>query len=187
MLNRIASFDFRDLISEVEYTLKLAKENVQVALVDELRVYTCIENFNFRIPSLSKRLSIFWDEIIKSDTIMAREFLLSLASPNWLVTLLGYFIILKHSYIFPFWVDFSTILISFVVFMIAFCASLLNTKLYSKEYLYLMLYPLHSIAHMVYNFPPIRGVRNLIKNTTRKHVIEKMTTNCFSSKKKSFF
>ena len=30
---------------------------------------------------------------------------------------------------------------------------------------------------MVYNFPPIRGVRNLIKNTTRKHVIEKMTTN----------
>ena len=177
LLNRIASFDFRDLISEVEYTLKLAKENVQVALVDELRVYTCIENFNFRIPSLSKRLSIFWDEIIKSDTIMAREFLLSLASPNWLVTLLGYFIILKHSYIFPFWVDFSTILISFVVFMIAFCASLLNTKLYSKEYLYLMLYPLHSIAHMVYNFPPIRGVRNLIKNTTRKHVIEKMTTN----------
>lgn len=177
LLNRIASFDFRDLISEVEYTLKLAKENVQVALVDELRVYTCIENFNFRIPSLSKRLSIFWDEIIKSDTIMAREFLLSLASPNWLVTLLGYFVILKHSYIFPFWVDFSTILISFVVFMIAFCASLLNTKLYSKEYLYLMLYPLHSIAHMVYNFPPIRGVRNLIKNTTRKHVIEKMTTN----------
>ena len=177
LLNKIASFDFRDLISEVEYTLKLAKENVQVALVEDLRVYTCIDNFNFRIPSLSKRLAIFWDEIIKSDTMMSREFLLSLAAPNWLVCLLGYFIILKHSYIFPFWVDFSTILITFVVFLIAFCASMLNTKLYSKEYLYLMLYPLHSIAHIIYNFPPIRGVRNLIKKTTRKRVVEKMSTN----------
>jgi hypothetical protein len=108
---------------------------------------------------------------------MSREFLCSLATPNWLVCILVYLILLKHSYIFPFWVDFSTIFISAIVLLIAFFTSLLNTKLYSKECLYLFLYPLHSLAHMVYNFPPIRGVRNIIKNTTRKHVIETMSTN----------
>ena len=30
---------------------------------------------------------------------------------------------------------------------------------------------------MTYNFPPVRGVRNIIKITTRKHNIEKMTIN----------
>lgn len=177
LLNRIASFDFRDMISEVEYTLKLARENVKVAFVDDLNVYTCIDNFNFRIPSLSKRLNIFWNGITKSQSIMSREFLCSLAAPNWLVCLFAYFILLKHSYIFPFWVDFSTILISSIILLIAFLTSLLNTKLYSKECLYLFLYPLHSLAHMIYNFPPIRGIRNIIKNTTRKHVIETMATS----------
>ena len=30
---------------------------------------------------------------------------------------------------------------------------------------------------MSYNFPPVRGIRNIIKTTTRKHNIEKMVTN----------
>ena len=51
------------------------------------------------------------------------------------------------------------------------------TKLYTKEYLYLFLYPIHSLWRMTYNFPPFRAIRKIIANTTRKHVIEKMTTN----------
>ena len=34
---------------------------------------------------------------------------------------------------------------------------------------------------MTYNLPPIRGIRNIIKNTTRKHVIETMTVKAFIS------
>ncbi|MBE7710982.1 MAG: hypothetical protein E7Z92_02450 [Cyanobacteria bacterium SIG31] len=181
LLNRIATFDFKDMISEVEYTLKLARENVKVAFVEDLNVYTCIDNFDFRIPSLSKRLEVCRSEIAKSQSILSKEFLCSLALPNWLVCVLSYYLLLKHSFYFPFWVDFSTILISSIVLLIAFLTSLLNTKLYSKECLYLFVYPLHSIAHIVYNFPPIRGIRNIIKNTTRKHVIETMTTNVIVS------
>ncbi len=181
LLNKIATFDFRDMISEVEYTIKLARENVKVAFVDDLFVYTCIDNFDFRIPSLSKRIEIFKDEITKPQTCLSREFLCSLVSPNWLTCILVYSLLLNHSYVFPFWVGYSTILISSIILLIAFFVSLLNTKLYSKECMYLFLYPFHSLAHMIWNFPPFRGIRNIIKNTTRKHVIETMTTNVFVS------
>lgn len=176
VLNRMASFDFKNLISEVNYTYKLALEGLKVAYVEDLKVYTCIDNFDFRLPSLSRRLGVLQANITKPQNFMAREFLFSLAAPNWLVCLLAYAALLKHSYIFPFWVSYSTILITLVVFLMAICASLLNARLYPKEYLYLFMYPLHSIWRMIYNFPPIRGVRNIVKQTTRKHVVEKMTT-----------
>ena len=78
-------------------------------------------------------------------------------------------------------VSFTTILISILLFLIAFSISLLNAKLDTKEYMYLFSYPLLSIARIFYNFPPFRGVRSLIKNTTRKHVIEAMTTQAIVS------
>lgn len=181
LLNKIASFDFKDIISEVEYTYKLIKEGVPVAVVEDLRVYESIENFDFRIPSLSKRLNISWTHMFKTQSFQAREFLFSLLAPNWLTCFFAYFIVLKHAYIFPFIIDYSTILISSIVLLIALCMSLLNSKLYSKECLYLLMYPFYSLARMVYNFPPIRGVRNIIKQTTRKHVVESETINVIVS------
>ena len=181
LLNKIASFDFKDLISEVEYTYKLVKEGVVVYQPHDLNVYKSIEKFDFRIPSLSKRLSIFWSSWLKPQNIKAREFLFSLTAPNFLVCILAYLLLLKHSYIFPFWVDYSTILITFTILILAFCMSLLNSKLSSKEYLYILAYPLLSLARLFYNFPPIRGIRNIIKQTTRKHIIESETINVIVS------
>lgn len=181
LLNKMANFNFRDIFSEVEYTYKLAQENVKVALVEDLRVYDSIEKFDYRIPSLSKRWNFAWANIMKAHNWCAREFLLSMLAPNWLVCILGYLLLLKHSYIFPFWVGYSTILITAIVFTLAFCMSLLKSKFYSKEYLYLFAYPLHSIWRMTYNFPPFRGIRNIIKQTTRKHVIQSETVNVFVS------
>lgn len=181
LMNKIANFDFRDIISEVEYTLKLAKEGVNVAFVEDLKVYKSIDNFDFRIPSLSKRFGIFWSNIMKSGTWMSNEFLYSLIAPSALTCALIYFLLLKHSYVFPFMVGYSTILITSIVLMIFFCISLLNSKLFSKEYLYLFAYPIHSIARIIYNLPPLRWIRAIIKQTTRKHVIEKVTIDAIVS------
>lgn len=177
LLYRMANFDFRNIISEVNYTLKLAKDGVKVAFVDDIRVYASIENFDSRIPSLSQRLAIFWASWLLPQNWTAREFVFSLAVPNWLVCIAGYFILLKHAYLFPFYVSYSTLLITSIVLTIAFCVSLLNSKLYPKEYLYLFAYPLVSTAHMIYNFPLFRFVRNILKKTAHKPVIETMTTN----------
>lgn len=177
LLYRISNFDFKDLISEVNYTLKLAKEGIKVAFIDDLRVYVSIENFDLRIPSLSQRLNIFWASWLIPQNWTAREFVFSLAAPNWLVCVLGYFLLLRHSYIFPFYISYSALFITAVVLVFALCVSMLNAKLYPKEYLYLLLYPASSIAHMIYNFPLIRGIRNILTKTTHKPVIETMTTN----------
>ena len=105
--------------------------------------------------------------------------------PNWLVCLAGYIALLCHSYVFPFWVGYTKILITFIVFLIAFCVSLISAKFYLKEVIYLFLYPILSIGRILYNFPPVRGIRNIIKNTTRKHIIEKMTTNVIVSDRRN--
>ncbi|MBO5738761.1 glycosyltransferase family 2 protein [bacterium] len=177
LLNKMASFNFKNIISEVEYTYKLAKEGVKVACIDEIQVYKSINNFDFRIPSLSKRLSILWSNKFDKSSLIGKEFLLSLAIPNWLTCVCVYLLVLKHSYVFPFCVNYSNILISAIILLLAFCISLLNLRLSSKEYLYLLTYPLLSIAKILYNIPFIRGIRNIFKQTTRQHVIEKMTTN----------
>ena len=174
LLNKMASFDFRDIMSEVQYTLKLAEEGYKVALLDDLKVYTSIEKFDFRIPSLYKRVALSISNIFKPHTLIAREFLFSLLAPNWLTYIVSYilFIILSGS---------STIVITASVFAMALATSLYNAKLYNKEYLYLFMYPVLSIARLIYNFPLIRGIRNMIKQTTRKHNIETMATNIIVS------
>lgn len=177
ILYGMETFDFRNIISELLYTLKLAKDGIKVAFVDDLRVYTSIEKFDLRIPSLSQRLSIFWSQALIPQNWTVKEFVFSLAAPNWLVCFLAYFVVLSHAYIFPFYIDYSTLLITAIVFMIACCVSLLNAKLYPKEYLYLFAYPLYSVGHMIYNFPLVRGIRNILKKTAQKPVIETMTTN----------
>ncbi len=177
LLNRIGSFDFQDKAAEVLYTLKLAKEKIAVASIDDLKVYTEIEYYDNRIPSLSKRINIFYNEITHSPNFITQEYLCSLVQPNVLFCIFAYLILLKHAYTFSFWAGYSTILISSIVLALAFCISLLHANIYAKEYIYLFAYPIYSFAHVIKNFPPIRGTRRFIKNRTRKHNVEKMVTN----------
>lgn len=177
LLNKIESFEFQDKVAEIKYTIKLANEGVYVAFIDDLKTYTSISNYDSRIPSLSKRINIFWNSVTHCPNFLTLEYVCSLIQPNWLVCILAYAIILHHAYSFPFWTNYTTILISFIILALAFCASVMSTKLYAKEHLYLFAYPIYSVGHIIKNLPPIRGTRNFIKNKKRKHNIEKMVTN----------
>lgn len=178
LLNRIAVFDFRNLMSEVEYTLRLAKEGVSVAVVDDMRVYESIDKFDYRVPSLRKRLGLLFSNLSKQpQTGISREFMLFLAAPNWLMFLIGFGIPLVHAHSFPSAIGYSTVLISFVIFLIAFFTGLLKVGFEPKEYLYLFAYPFVSIARLLYNFPLVRGIRNIFDKTTHRHVVEKMMTS----------
>lgn len=178
LLNRIAVFDFRNILSELEYTLKLAKEEIQVAVIEDLKVYVSIEKFNFRIPSLSKRLGMFFAGVAaQNQSLISRELLLSQAAPNWLMYTIGFMIPLVHTHNFPAAISYSTVLITFVIFLIAFFVGLLKMGFYPKEYLYLFSYPLLSAGKLVYNFPLCRSIRNIFNKTTRVHNVEKMVTN----------
>ena len=184
LLNKISSFDFKDKISEANYTLKLAQENIAVGSINDVKIYREIENFDLRIPSLSKRNEIFWQNWTKCSSFKAFEYISSLLNPNWLVCILIYSFLLSHTFHFGgvnvlgiYQADFSLILISFILLVLAFCLSLFHAGIYAKDNLYLFAYPLYSMWHIITNFPPIRGIRNFIKNKNRKHNIEKMMTD----------
>ena len=174
VLDKIEIFEFQDIIAEIKYTIKLALENIKVSFIDDLKVYTDISNFDSRKPSLSRKLGIFWNMITHSPNYLTFELVASLIQPNWLLLILVYILLLNQ---FSFWVSYTTILITFILFIIAFCISVMNTKLYAKEYLYLLLYPIYSVGHIFKNLPPIRWIRKITNLKTYKHNIEKMTTN----------
>lgn len=177
ILNKIESFEFQDKAAEIKYTIKLTNEGINPAFIDDLKVYTGISNYDSRIPSLSKRINIFWNNVTHCPNFLTQEYVCSLIQPNWLVCILAYALLLKHSYSFPFWVSYTTIIITFITLALAFCISLMNVKLYAKEHLYLFAYPIYSIGHIIKNFPPIRGTRRLINKRHHKHNVEKMVTN----------
>ena len=181
LLNKIGIFDFKDKTSELKYTFKLAQEGYQTAFVEDVKVYTAIENYDLRIPSLSKRVQLVWNNFTKCKNFTSTEYLYSQIMPNWLGFACIYGLLLSHSYTFPFIVNYTIILITALLLLLAFCISLFNAGIYAKEYLYLFSYPLYSTAHIIKNLPPIRGIRNFIKNRHRKHNIEKMVTNVIIS------
>lgn len=177
ILNKIETFEFQDKVAEIKYTLKLATEGIQVAFIDELPVYTSISNYDSRVPSLSKRINIFWNNITHAENFKAREYLCSLIQPNCIVCILGYALLLRHAYIFPFIIGYTAILITLIILALAFCISLMSAKLYAKEHFYLFAYLIYSIGHIIKNLPPIRFCRNLINKATQKHQVDKMVTN----------
>ncbi len=187
ILNEIGSFDFRDKNAELDYTMKLAQEGYSVAFTDDLKVYKDMNQCDLRLPSITKRINSFWNNITHAKTAKSFEYALSMIAPNWLCFLLLYLLLLNHSYILPFIVNYTIILITAIVLLLAFCLSLFNTGIYAKEYIYLFAYPLYSIGHIIKNFPPIRFVRNFIKNKNRKHNIEKMITDVIVSDGKKDF
>ena len=177
LLNKIGTFDFKDKTSEVNYTLQLAKEGVITAYIDELKIYRDIEAYDLRIPSLSKRFGIFWNNLTSCKNFTSVEYVFSLIVPSGIACMIIYGMLLSHSYHFPFVVSYSAILITAIVLALAFCVSLFNAKIYAKEYLYLFAYPIYSLGHVIKHFPPVRFFRNLFSKDRKKSEVEKMVTN----------
>ena len=188
LLNKIGSFDFKDKISETNYTYKLAKENIAVSSIEDVKVYRGFDDIDLRIPSLSKRFEFFRQNWTKPGNLISAEYLYSLLIPNCLTCFLIYAYLLSHTYHFGgvsilglINANFTIIFISFILLGLCFCISLFHSGIYSKENIYLFAYPLYAMFHLITNFPPIRGIRNFIKNKNRKHNIEKMETDVIVS------
>ena len=182
IVDEIGSIDFKDINSELKYTLLLSKYNIHCAYEQDVKVYMDIDDIEMRIPSLSKRISLFCNcfSQLRPNEIKFSEMACSLIAPDFILLFLGYMFMIWYSYKHTFYVDSSIILMTFIVLAIGFSMSLLNAKIHSKDYVYFFAYPLYSICHMIYNFPPIRGVRNFItKKKEPKKNVETMTVDIF--------
>lgn len=183
------SFNFKNTNDELKYTLLLSKMNYKCGFNPELKVYIGIDNYDMKIPSLTKRISLFFNSIgqIKLSNKNFTELTASLIYPNCLTLALGYYLVFRYAFQVKCLLNYYVVGAGIAAFAIAFCASLLHTKIHSKEHFYLFCYPVYAIFRIIYNFPPVRFIRNcLFREENNKH-IEKMTAHVYVSDGSRYF
>ncbi len=155
---------FESIVDELSLSLSLTKHEQKCMFNPNVKTYIHVDEFDLRIPSLSARLAMFKSALPK--TLMAKfaytEQVYSLISPNVLITLLVYGFILQYSFGYYFMADFTVVLLTAGVLILAFALSLVNSQLKNKEFLYLFMYPFYSLAHILKHFPICRLVRTKV-------------------------
>ncbi len=181
IVDAVGSVNFKDINGELKYTLLLSKLNCKCKFDCSVKVYLDIEHYELRIPSISNRFSMFLN-FIKGLSISNKslsELIFSLIAPNCLTVVLGYLWLIYYSFKYYFVINTFVIAGAFGLLAISFCASLLNNKASSRENLYLLCYPAYTVCRIIYNFPPIRFVRNLMFGKPQTKNIEKLMVSVF--------
>lgn len=181
IVDAIGSVNFKNINEELKYTMLLAKLNCKCMFDSSIKVYLDMEHFEVRIPSITKRISMFWNGMkqVSLKNKPLSEFIFSMIAPSGLVVLLSYLGFIAYSYKYYFCINVYVIAFMFALLAISFCASLLNTKIFSKGHLYLFAYPIYSAFRLVYNFPPLRWIRNLLFEREKARNVEKLIVNVF--------
>ena len=165
IVDEIGSVDFKDINTELKYSMLLSKIKCPCTYNPNIRTYVDTANYEFRKPRLSARLDLFkncFTQIWTKNFVFA-EHTLSLLNPNFWLVMIIYAIIMKHSHRYYFFVDFKIVLLTFLILVAAFGISLINSKLNLKEIVLLCTYPFYSMCHIIKNLPPVRAVRNRIE------------------------
>lgn len=165
IVKQIGEVDFKDINSELKYSLLLSKIKCKCTYNPNIQTIVDTTNYMFQKPRLSKRLELFKNCLPQMfcKNFVFTEHVLSLIYPNIWLLMIIYAIVLKHSLYYHFMVDFKIVLLTFIILLVGFGLSLINAKLTFKEIGYLCLYPLYSLCHLINNFPLIRMIRNKIK------------------------
>ena len=165
IVKEIGEVDFKDINSELKYSLLLSKIKCKCTYNPNIQTIVDTANYIFQKPRLSKRLVLFKNCIpeIFSKNFVFTEHVLSLIYPNIWLLMIIYAVVLKHSFLYHFMVDFKIVLLTFIMLLVGFGLSLINAKLTFKEIGYLCLYPLYSLCHLINNFPLVRMAKNKIK------------------------
>ncbi len=189
VLDEIGSLKIKTTDDELKFTLSLSKNNYSCGYNPDLKVYIGMNDYDLKIPSLSKRIGLFFSSLghIKFDNINYTELVMSLVYPNCLTLALGFYLVFKYAFQVKCLLNYYVVGAEIALFAIAFCASLLHSKIHSKEHFYLFCYPLYAICRVIYNFPPIRFIRNcLFKDEENTH-IEKMAAHVYVSDGTRYF
>ena len=185
IVDQTGSVDFKDINSELKYSLLLSKVKCPCIYNPNIMTYADTANYEFIKPRLSVRLDLFkncFTQIWKKNFVFA-EHTFSLLNPNIWLVLIVYAVIMKHSYRYYFFEDFKLVLVSFLMLVAGFGISLINSKLKFKEIALLALYPIYSLCHIIKNLPPVRMVRNKLEQReelpegTEKMVVETFVIN----------
>lgn len=185
IIEKIGCVDFQNINSELKYSLLLSKVGFPCSFNPNIKTYINVENFTLRIPSLSARLRLFkncFTQLLTKNFVFT-EHVFSLLTPNVLLLVVSYIYLLKHSFKYYFIVDFSVVLLSFIILILGFSLSLVNSKLNRQEILYLFLYPFYSLGHIAKNLKLVKRIKSKITGkdevfiNTEKLVVDILVTD----------
>jgi len=163
-VDQIGEIDFKDINSELKYSLLLSKIGVPCTYNPNIQTYVDTLNYEFKQPRMSVRMELFKNCIrqISFKNFAFSEHTFSLLYPNFWLIAFVYLWALNHSYHYTFIVQFKIVLFTVLIMLTAFAISLINAKLHIIETIRLCFYPIYSICHIIKHFPPIRAMRNKI-------------------------
>ena len=166
IVDEIGDVDFKDVNSELKYSLLLSKIKCRCTFNPNIQTIVNPINYVFKKPRLSYRLDLFKNCLpqIFSTNFVFTEHVCSLLYPNIWLLLIAYIGLFKYSLSYHFLVDVKLVSLSFAALIVAFGISLINAKMTVEEIGYLCAYPVYSICHIIKNFPPIRYVVNKVLN-----------------------
>ena len=135
IVKRIGDVDFKDINTELKYSLLLSKIGHKCTYNPNIQTVVDTANYMFKKPRLSYRLGLFRNCIpqLFTKNFVFTEHALSLLYPNIWLLMIIYFVIMKHSFNYYFFVDFKIVLLTFLMLIAAFGISLINAKLTVKE------------------------------------------------------
>lgn len=189
VLDEMGALRIKDTNDELKYTLALSKNKYKCGFNPDLKVYIGLDNYDLKIPSLSKRIELFFNAFghINLKNINYTELVLSLIYPNCLTLFVAYYLVFRYAFQVKCLLNYYVVGSEIALFIIAFCASLLHAKIHSKEHIYLFCYPIYALCRVIYNFPPIRWIRNLMFKEESNTKIEKMTAHVYVSDGSRYF
>ncbi len=187
IVDKIGGIDFKNIDSELKYSLLLSKIGFRCAYNPNIQTFVNAEGYIFRRPRLSQRLKLFVNCLkgIFTKNFIFTEHVFSLIAPNFWVLVIAYLGLMKHSYRYYFFVDFKVVLFTFILLISGFAISLINSKLNLKEIVLLCFYPIYSIGHIIKNLPPIRNIITKISDGRAASEKDKLSIDVVVSTGKS--
>ena len=160
IVDEIGDVDFKDTNTELKYSMLLSKLKCRCTYNPNIQTLVHPANYIFRKPKISYRLDLFKNCIpqLFSTNFVFTEHICSMLYPNIWLLMIIYAGLFKHSLTYHFIVDVKIVSLTFLVLLIGFGISLINSKMTLEEIGYLFAYPLYSMCHIIRNFPPIRYI-----------------------------
>lgn len=189
VVDEIGSVNFKSADEELKYTLALSKLGVKTGFNPDVKIYIPVDNYEIKTPTLSKRVGLFFENILKlkSGKFNYNELVLSLIYPNCLTLALGYYLVFNYAFNVKCLLNYYVVGLGIALYVIAFCSSLLHAKIHSKDHLYLFLYPLYALCKVIYNCPPLPFIRNCLFKSGETTKIEKLLVQAFVSDGKRYY
>ncbi|MBR1461039.1 glycosyltransferase family 2 protein [bacterium] len=172
IIDEIEEIDFKDINSELEFSLYLTRTGHKCVYNPNIQSYIYGQDCTFKNPKITKKFEFIKDNIqyLKTMNFPFIEQVLSLLNPNFWTILITYVVLMIYSYNYEFVVQCRTVVFSAILLLVVFGLSLINAKLSGKEIFMLMLHPLYSICHIIRNFPPVRYIIKKLGANTDKDV-----------------